>query len=320
MSGKTVNITVKGKRVPLPAFDFQDKVIAVRGSVPKIAFVHDEWWIESELQDPEACLAALKQRRSAGFRADLLTFAPKMPGSQPKYSYHTEMDSIAAARTSNFKQWWESLPQESRKNVRRSQKRGVVVEVRKFDDELINGIMGVNNDSSVRQGGRNAHYGKPFEEVKADHESFLDRSDFICAVADNTIIGYLKLVYKGDVAALLNLAVKPSETDKRPANALMAKAVELCEQKGVQYLTYGMFNYGNKRDSPLREFKIRNGFEEVLTPRYFVPLTPLGSLSLKLGLHRGLLGILPHQAITWGLKTRARWYNFKSSLAGVAQR
>ncbi len=320
MSGKTVDITVKGKRIPLPAFDFQDKVIAVRGSMPKIAFVHDEWWLESELENPEACLAAIKAQRQSGIRADIFTFASKVPGSHPRYPYHSEMDSVAAARTGNFKQWWESLPQESRKNVRRSQKRGVVVEVKPFNDELINGIVSVNNDSSVRQGVRNAHYGKSFDEVKLDHESFVDRSDFICAVADNQIIGYLKVVYKGDVAALLNLAVMPSQADKRPANALVAKAVELSEQKGAQYLTYGMFNYGNKRDSPLREFKIRNGFEEMLTPRYFVPLTPVGSLSMKMGLHRGLLGILPNQAITWGLKTRARWYNFKSSLAGVAQR
>src|SRR5208283_5155978 len=115
--------------------------------------------------------------------------------------------------------------------------------------------------------------------------------------------------------AILNLAVKASQNDKRPANALIAKAVELCEKRGVCSLTYGMFNYGNKQDSPLREFKSRNGFEEVLTPRYYVPLTGWGRLAMKLGLHRGLLGILPPSVIAWGLNARSRWYHFKNFLS-----
>jgi hypothetical protein len=169
--------------------------------------------------------------------------------------------------------------------------------------------MGLNNDSPTRQGRPNAHYGKSFDEVKRDHSAFLDRSDFICAYFENELIGFLKIVYKGEVAAILNLAAKASHNDKRPANALVAKAVELCEVKSVSYLTYGMFNYGNKRDSPLREFKSRNGFEEVLTPRFYVPLTKWGKLSLKAKLHRGLLGIFPHSVIKVAVNARAKWYS-----------
>jgi hypothetical protein len=75
----------------------------------------------------------------------------------------------------------------------------------------------------------------------------------------------------------------------------------------VKYVTYGLFNYGNKHDSPLREFKIRNGFGEILVPRYYVPLTAWGAVCMKLKIHRGLLGILPHRVITLGLAARARW-------------
>src|SRR5438552_1655252 len=81
--------------------------------------------------------------------------------------------------------------------------------------------------------------------------------------------------------------------DKRPANALIAKAVEICEAKGVRYLTYGNFHYGNKGIDRLLEFKIRNGFEAILMPRFYVPLTLKGALCMRLRLHRGLLGILP---------------------------
>jgi hypothetical protein len=197
--------------------------------------------------------------------------------------------------------------------VRRSQKRGVVISVQEFDDDLIQGIAGVNNDSPIKQGERNVHFGKSFDSVRKDHESFLDRSDFICAHSQDEMIGYLKVVYKGDVAAILNLGVKTSHSDKRPANALIAAAVKRCEEKGTSYLTYGLYNYGNKRQTPLREFKSRNGFEELLTPRFYVPLTLWGKISMKLKLHRGLIGILPHRVIEMGVDARVRWYSFRQS-------
>jgi hypothetical protein len=121
------------------------------------------------------------------------------------------------------------------------------------------------------------------------------------------MIGFLHLVYREDVAAILNLTVKPSHSDKRPANALIARAVEICEARGISHISYGLYNYGNKRDSSLREFKIRNGFKEILVPRYFVPITPWGQLCMKVNLHRGLIGILPHWVISSGVRARALW-------------
>jgi hypothetical protein len=314
MGSGTIEVSVKGKWVSVPAVDFDGNTVIARGRWIKLAQIHDEWWMESELENPESLLNRLKEQNSQSLHADIFTFAQKVPGSLPKYEYLKELESVAAVPTLNFDEWWNGLPQESRKNVRRSQKRGVVVSVRNFDDDLINGIIGVNNDSPTRQGRPNLYYGQSFEQAKKDHSAFLDRSDFVCAHSENELIGFLKMVHKGEVASILNLAVKASQNDKRPANALIAKAVELCQKRGASYLTYGMFNYGNKRDSPLREFKSRNGFKEVLTPRYYVPLTAWGTLALKLGLHRGLLGILPHKVIVLGLNARMKWYDLSKAL------
>ena len=107
--------------------------------------------------------------------------------------------------------------------------------------------------------------------------------------------------------------------DKRPANVLIAKAVEICESRGVSYLIYGKFKYGNKSQSSLLEFKLRNGFEEFLVPRYYVPLTTRGSVCLRFNLHRGLIGILPPRLINAGLNLRSMWNNVVGSKAGVAQ-
>ena len=153
--------------------------------------------------------------------------------------------------------------------------------------------------------------GKSFDQAKRDYCSFAERSDFLCAYFEEEVIGFLKVVYRGRVASVLNLSTKDSHQDKRPANALIKTAVERCAAKGISCLTYGYFNYGNKRDTPITQFKVRNGFEEVLVPRYFVPLTVRGRLYMKLGLHRGILGIFPNRVILTGLAVRAKSYQVR---------
>jgi biofilm PGA synthesis N-glycosyltransferase PgaC len=308
---ETVETSVKGKWTAVPALAIDGKAVIVKGRWIRVAVVHDERWLDSEVKDPELYVKKLNEHRSNTLRADIFTFAQKVPGSQPRYDHIIEWDSVAAVRVSSYKEWWEKLPQETRKNVRRSQKRGVLVKVKRLDDELVRGIVGVNNDSTLRQKRRFDHYGKSFDQVKKDQSSFLDRSDFVCAYFGDELIGFLKLVYRGEVASILQVLPKESHQDKRPANALIARAVELCEAKGIMYLTYGLFNYGNKRESSLREFKVRNGFEEMVVPRYLIPLTTKGKLCMKLNLHRGILGILPHSIIKVSIGARAQWYRFK---------
>lgn len=313
MSNQTIEISQKGSWVRVPALPVDGEMLVVKGKWLRVASIHDEAWLETEIKDPEVCLKQLRMGRAVGFGADIFTFTQKPSVTEPKYPYLVELDSIAAIRFNTFKEWWEGLPQETRKNVRRSQKRGVTVVVKTFGDDLLRGIKDVNDDSPTRQGERNYYYGRNIEQLRKDYSAFIDRSDFICAMLGDEMVGFVKVVYRGEMASILNITVKPSHSDKRPANALIAKAVELCDAKGMHCLTYGLYNYGNKQDSPLREFKTRNGFEEVLTPRYFVPLTKRGQLCLKLKLHRGLLGILPHATISRLLTVRGKWQHFRQN-------
>jgi hypothetical protein len=309
---KNIEIAIKGKWFTVPALEISGKDIIVRGKWIRIARVEAEEWLESELENPQECVQALKQQRAGALQADILSFTQKPPAIRPKYEYPMEWDSVAAVRLTTFQQWWEGLPQETRKNVRRAQKRGVVVEVKRVDDALIQDLQVLNNDSPVRQGKTFTHYGKTIEQVKKDQAAFLDRSDYICAYFEKELIGVVKLIYRGDVASILTFLPKASHHDKRPANAIMAKAVELCVERGISHLVFGKFNYGNKKHTPLREFKIRNGFEEMLVPRYYVPLTVKGAISVKLKLHRGLLGLLPHSVITFLVNTRSKLYALKN--------
>ncbi len=306
----TVEVSANGKWLRIPALSVNGNNLITRGRLLKTAFVHDEEWLESELQDPEACVQILKERRTSALCADIFTFSQRLPATIPKYSFPLEWDSIAAIPITSFEDWWEKLPQATRKNARRSQKRGVEVKVRAFDDDLIRDIVELTNDSPVRQGKRFVHYGKTFEQTQKDQSTHLGRSEFICAYSGNELIGLLKLVYAGQLASILLFLPKASQQDKRPANALISKAVQICEAKKVSHLIYGMFCYGNKRESSLVEFKIRNGFEEILVPRFYVPLTIWGALCLRLKLHRGLVGILPQSVITMAGSLRAKWYDF----------
>jgi hypothetical protein len=310
-----VQIRVKGRWIPVVAAEVNGSKLIVKGKWLKTAVVRGEDMMVSELANPELYIEKMSYYGNRVLKADVFTFTQKLPATQPKYAYPADWESIAAIHLLSYDEWWQNLPQETRKNVRRSQKRGVHVTIAEFSDDLIQGIRKVNDESPLRQGTVNAYYGLSFDETKDRYGEFVGRCDFICAYFGDELIGFLHLVYRGEVASILNLTTKPSHFDKRPSNALVAKAVEVCDAKNIAYLTYGLYNYGNKRDSPLRDFKIRNGFREILVPRYYVPLTRWGRFCVKTKLHRGLVGILPHWVIATGLRARSVWYAFKAFIS-----
>lgn len=308
----SVEMSVKGEWITVPALHIDGATIIVSRNWLRIATVLDEEWLATELENPESCMQTLKKYGSGALRADLFAFSQKLPATAPKYSYPMELDSIAAIRLISFNDWWEKLPQVTRKNVRRSQKRGVEVKVKELDDKLVQDIVDLTKDSPIRQGRRFDHYRKTFEQVKKDQSTFLGRCDFICAYSGNELIGLAKIIYRGEIASILQFLPKASQQEMRPANALIAKMVEICQARGISHITYGLYNYGNKRNSSLLEFKIRNGFEEFLVPRFHIPLTARGALCFKLKLHRGLVGVLPNGLISAAVTVRGKWHTLLS--------
>jgi hypothetical protein len=313
MSVSTVEISAKGKRFIAAAVDIHGLSVAVSGKYVRIASVHDEDWHEDEIRDPETFVAALKERRSKTFNPDLFTFAQKLPDIERRYSYPMKWDNVAAVRLDDPKKWWEGLPQETRKNVRRAGKRGVVTTVTEFNDELVTGIQGIYNESPMRHGKRFWHYQKDFETVKRENGTYLDRSSFIGTYSGNDLIGFMKVVNVGKVATIMQIVSKMSEFDKRPMNALIAKAVEHCAAQGMAYLVYGKYNYGSERNSSLTVFKERNGFEKLLIPRYFVPLTLQGNVAISLKLHRDAIEIAPEWMLAGFRRFRGMWQSSKLS-------
>jgi hypothetical protein len=309
---KELEVCVRGKYYSVPSFEVNGKNIILHGRFIKVASVHAEEWLESEIVDAEECIRRLRETSSSQkMKADIFTFAQKIPNVNPKYRYYMELESWAILHLTTFDEWWKKLPQETRKNTRRAAKRGVVVDVKPLDDKLVADIMELNNSSPLRQGRANDHYGKSFEQVKKDQSSFPGRSDYICAYCDKELLGFIKTVRSGKSAAILQIITKDSAYDKRPGNALIVKLVQYCLEIGMEHLIYGKYVYGKKRTSSLIEFKKRHGFSEVLVPRYYVPLTVRGTIALSMNLHRELVGILPEKIFKVAFYLRERWYKLR---------
>jgi hypothetical protein len=300
-------IRTAGKTYYVPSAQICGRTVVVTGRFLRLATVRDENVVEGEIvADPVAFVQGIKRSR---LRADILTFPQKLSDAVPKYDYSFEWESCAVVPITSFKDWWEKrLPQETRKNVRRAAKRGVMVKTVQFDDELVRGIEGIYNESPLRQGRRFWHYGKDFATVKRENATYLERSDFIGAYFNEELIGFIKVIYVDRAAHLIQILAKNAHQNKRTINALLAKTVELCESKGMSYLVYGNYIYNKDDKSPFTEFKRRNGFEEVRYPRYFVPLSAKGWLAIKLGLHKGAKALLPLGLLNLLKSVRAKFY------------
>ncbi|PYR52406.1 MAG: hypothetical protein DMF89_02845 [Acidobacteria bacterium] len=300
----SIEVRIKGKNTMVPAADVNGRTVIVVGKWLKVASIKDETFTEGNvIEEPERFITLLKQ---TGLRADVLTFSDKPPFTGPKHCYHCEWDNLAAIDTTDWDAWWERLPQETRKNVRRAQKRDVTVRVVDLDDELIRGIVAIYNECPIRQGKAFPHYGKDFDTVKREVSTFPENSEFLGAYVGSTLIGFIKLVYLGPMASILHIVSLTAHEDKRPTNALLAEAVAQCVRKKKTSLVYGNYTYGKKAESSLTEFKRRNGFDKVMFPTYYVPLTVKGTVTVALKLHLGLVGVLPPRLLATLLGLRYR--------------
>jgi hypothetical protein len=304
-------ISEKGAPVKVPGLVIDSRTVIVAGRWLRVARVRGEDWLPGELvPDPAVVVSKLKEARLG---ADLFVFAQAIADTTPKFpQYHMEWDNVAVIPLTTYDEWWKGLSQESRRNVRLAQKRGARVEVAPFDDDLVRGIKEIYDETPWRQRRRFWHYGKDLETVKRDNSSYADRSDFLGAYRELELIGFLKMVYVGQHASIMQILSKNKYFDLRPPSALIAKAVEVSCQKGLKHLLYCKYVYGRKVHSSLTEFKRRLGFQALLYPRYYIPLTAKGALAIKLGLHHEIMDRLPEGLSEALLNLRARYYMFLS--------
>jgi hypothetical protein len=309
-------IHIKGKSLHVPSVQIDGRTVIATRKWLKIATVKDEDLLEGEtIVDLSSFVLQLKRSR---LEADIFTFAEKLPIKRPRYPYHIEWENFAVIPITTFSEWWEKRVDAGvRRAVRKAAKTGVQVRLAKFDDDFVQGIVNINDEAPVRQGKPFWHYRKGFDAVKRENSTYFDRNSFLGAYYQDELIGFMRLTSTDKVANVVQFLSMMKHYDKRPANALIAKAVEMCEQNGMSHLLYYNYVYNDPKSS-LTEFKRRNGFEQIMLPRYYVPLTTKGKLALRCGFHRQLVQRLPTPFVTRLLRIRSLWYGRKLKAAAGA--
>jgi hypothetical protein len=312
MAIENYEISVKGKKMSVPAVSVGDSVIIVRDGFIKVAEIFDEYWLEKRrTPDP---LRVLDTLRNKAQKPDLFTFSQRVPDSKPMYDYQVEWENFAVIPLDSYEHWFsKQISSAARRNIKASEKKGVEVRVSDYDDAYVKGIMSIYNESSIRQGRRFWHYGKDFQAVKSENGTYSERSIFLAAYYKDEMTGYLKVVLDENSAAIMQILSKIAFYDKRPNNALLAATVKQCCSKGIKYLLYEKFVYGKKAESTLTEFKRNNGFIRMDMPRYYVPLSLKGSIALKMGLHKSQKERIPQWLVTWLTNLRTKWLEHKLS-------
>ena len=288
-------MTINGKRIMI-----EGKALRVAKLDP---WFQQEWF--EDIENPEMLIDALQKSRDC---PDILTFWQRLPDTEPRYPYQMERDSIAALPIKSYSFWWEKqIERKARNKVRKAQKNGIVVKPATFDDQFVRGMTMIFNETPIRQGRRYLHYGKDFETVKREFSRFLFREEIFGAYVGEELVGFIMLADAGKYASLGQIVSKIAHRDLAPNNALLAKAVERCAEKGMPYLVYALW-----LEDSLGDFKRSNGFKKFDLPRYFVPLTSKGKLALKLGLHRGWKAALPNRLKRPLKKLRKFWHRLNS--------
>lgn len=208
------------------------KKVKISGKFIKIARLEEEWY--EDLNDSELFINCLKNEK---VKADILTFWQRLPDIEPTYNYYMEYDSIAALPITTFDGWWKKQINAKTRNVaRKAEKKGVQIKLTVFDDNFVKGLMAIFNETPIRQNKPFWHYGKDFEKVKKEFSKNIHREDIVGAYLNDELIGFIMLAYADRYAMTTQILSKIGHNDKSPTNALLAKAVEICEKKKIPYL------------------------------------------------------------------------------------
>jgi len=301
----TKETMVKGQPAKIECVEIGGQIYAITKGPVTVISLEDEWF--EDVANPAAVIETLKE--STGFKPDVFTFWQRVPDVEPKYPFHIEWEELAVLPIKSYDHWWNhQIKSRIRNQIRKAEKEGLVVKEAAYDDDFVRGMTAIFNEAPVRQGRKFWHYGKDFQTVKRQFSRYIHREDMIGAYYQNELIGFIMMGNAGRYGVTGQIISAIKHRDKSTNNALIAKAVELCEKKRLPYLIY-LFWSGDS----LTEFKRRCGFEKTIIPRYFVPLTQKGKIALKLGFHRGWKELFPKQLKASFKKLRSRWYGLRSA-------
>jgi len=285
-----------------------EKEMVLSGGVVRIAKLRHEWF--DFLDDPLTAISAMQRAKLA----DLFTFLHDLNDKRPYYPFYKEPAAAAVLPVTSYEQWWSDLDSRVRNKIRKAYKNGVELRLAELDEDFARGVEGIYNESPVRQGRQFWYYGKKAAFIKEDLSSLLDRCYFVGAYFRGELIGFAKLFHGKDILRTVHIISKLSQREKPVQDALIARAVQICEEKNIHRLQYGSWSRGG-----LGTFKEKRGFVKLDYSRYYVPISFRGKWLLQFRLHHGLKGRLSEKWVESLIGLRTSWNNLRygGSFSGV---
>jgi len=254
---------------------------------------------EKDIVPTEQFIEKLKERG-----VDIFTFIERKwcyTIQNPSKFWLKASDNIALLQITNYDEWWKNIGKKTRNMVRKAEKSGIKTEVIEPNEKLAEGIWKIYNETPIRQERGFPHYGTSLNVVKKDVFSS-QNCTYIGAYLQDELAGFIQLVHGDNVTIISQILSLQKHWDKAVNNALVAKAVEVCANKGIKWLMYGRM--GNH--PTLDKFKQNNGCVQFPLTRYYIPLSKKGKTATKLGLHREVKDTLP-QSIKYPLIPLYNW-------------
>jgi hypothetical protein len=209
---------LNGKMVRRHGVEINGQAFSISTGPLRFAALEEELF--EDLKDPEIALAGLAQCRP---RPDIFTFCQRVPEVEPKYDYQRVSESLAVLPIRTFDEWWNNQVKGTTRNmIRKSRKAGVELREATFDDEFVQGMVEIFNETPIRQGRRFWHHGKDFATVKREFSLFLFREYLIGAYLGAELIGFVMLANAGRFGVLGQFISKLAHRDKATNNALIA--------------------------------------------------------------------------------------------------
>jgi hypothetical protein len=224
---------------------------------------------------------------------DIFTFIERKwccPVPNPPKKWLKAEDNIALFQVTTYSDWWNGIGKKTRNMVRKAEKSGVTTTVVEPSEKFAEGVWRIYNETPIRQRRAFPHYGQSLQDVKTSILSARDCT-FIASFVQDEVVGFIQLVHGDKITIIAQILSLQKFWDKAVNNALVAKAIEACAAKQVQWVMYGRMGNHPSLDS----FKQSNSFVKFSFPRYYVPLTRKGQAAATLRLHRELKDTLPRR-------------------------
>ena len=221
--------------------------------------------------------------------------------SNPPDSWIKTTDNVALLHNTTYDEWWKSIGKKTRNMVRKAEKSGIRTSFVEPTEELAVGIWKIFNETPIRQERGFPHYGVSLQAVKKGVLAATN-STFIGAFFQDELAGFVQIVHGDKIAIISQILSLQKHWDKAVNNSLVAKAVEVCADRHLEWIMYGRI--GNHPS--LDKFKQSNGFGRFELTRYHIPLTGKGRMAIKFGLHRELKDVFP-QSLKNGLIPFYNW-------------